>query len=27
MKMVISCGSVEPLYTPKTKQPATPVAR
>ena len=27
MKLVISCGSVEPLYTPKTKQPATPVAR
>jgi uncharacterized membrane protein len=27
MKMVISCGSVEPLYTPKTQQPAVPLAR
>jgi uncharacterized membrane protein len=27
MKMVISCGSVEPLYTPKTKQPAAPLTR
>jgi uncharacterized membrane protein len=27
MKMVISCGSVEPLYTPKTQQSATPLAR
>jgi uncharacterized membrane protein len=27
MKMVISCGSVEPLHTPKTQQPAAPLAR
>ncbi len=27
MKMVISCGSVEPLYVPKTQQPAAPLAR
>ena len=27
MKMVISCGSVEPLYTPKTQRPAAPLAR
>jgi uncharacterized membrane protein len=27
MKMVISCGSVEPPYTPKTHKPATPLAR
>lgn len=27
MKMVISCGSVEPIYTPKTQQPALPLAR
>jgi uncharacterized membrane protein len=27
MKMVISCGSVEPLYAPKTQQPAAPLAR
>jgi uncharacterized membrane protein len=27
MKMVISCGSVEPLYTPKILQPTAPVAR
>jgi uncharacterized membrane protein len=27
MKMVISCGSVEPLYTPKILQPTAPLAR
>src|SRR5580704_3404775 len=27
MKMVISCGSVEPLYTPKTQQPVAPLAQ
>jgi uncharacterized membrane protein len=27
MKMVISCGSVEPLYTPKTQRPVAPLPR
>ena len=27
MKMVISCGSVEPLYTPKTLKSSVPLAR